>query len=59
VVKIIGTTSEVDDFVLRLICPIEDNIGTLEICPFNDDASKANCDKCVIDTYNLKLVYED
>lgn len=58
-VKIIGTTQEVDEFMMRLVCPAEDNVGTLEDCPLNGNLENANCDQCLIDTYKLKLVYED
>jgi hypothetical protein len=29
-IKIIGTTQEIDDFLEALVCPVEDNVKTIK-----------------------------
>ena len=60
-IKISGTQEEVDSFMDKMVCPINDDEGTLEEdeCPHKDDLSNADCIQCLLDTYNIKLIFED
>lgn len=57
-IKISGTQEEIDNFIEALLCPVDDNIGTLNKCPLDGTIFK-DCNKCVLNTYSLELIYED
>ena len=60
-IKITGMIRDVDDFIGKLVCPIDDNEGTIgeNDCPHQTDLANAKCIECTIKTYNLELVFED